>query len=356
MPSSSKRRHQDDEERRNPRAKKQRHLYLVLDDWKDGYSIHKLDAENMAHFLPQPAALRVAAPDIAPMAFAAVGTSILIANKPPCSRDQRARQIMVYDTETAALGFGPSLPDWHLPDLGTGMAAGDKLYALTWLFDEQLGCFSSLQVLSREPVVWDPTMMWSWNRALTSPPNFGHNFEHGRISSYALHPDGRTIFMSIEGSTYTFDTSNGVCRCVGEWALPFRGQAYFDGDLDAWVGLHHNENGYLCCCPVASRSAAAAGQPDCKMLREKLFRRGGEEKYPKGRYLGATLTYMGNSRFCLAESVLRHPDRVEAVLHITLFGLKYDQMGELQTTTRRTTRSYALSKRNRLFSHALFWM
>jgi hypothetical protein len=45
---------------------------------------------------------------------------------------------------------------------------------------------------------------------------------------------------------------------LGDWVLPFRGQAFFDAELDALVGIHRNDGGHVCCCPVPSRSAAAA--------------------------------------------------------------------------------------------------
>jgi hypothetical protein len=47
---------------------------------------------------------------------------------------------------------------------------------------------------------------------------------------------------------------------------------------------------------------------------------------------------------------------LNTVLHVTLFGLKHDQKGELQTKVRRKTISYAVSKNTFLFSHAAFWL
>ncbi|VAI71693.1 unnamed protein product [Triticum turgidum subsp. durum] len=141
--------------------------------------------------------------------------------------------------------------------------------------------------------------------------------------------------------------------------LPFRGQAYFDDSLDAWVGIHHEGEGHICCCPVASHSAAASRppKPDCRMLKEKLFRRNNEEPWMGGgRHMDATLTYMGHNKFCLVENILRHEKVVDSMLHLTLFGLKYDREGELRTKARPCTRSYPVSKNTMLFSHAAFWM
>jgi len=192
---------------------------------------------------------------------------------------------------------------------------------------------------------WDPRMEWYWSCA--PPPRFSGI----DIVAYVLHPDGRTIFLSTTvHDTHCFDTE---WTELGDWVLPFRGQAYFDAELDAWVGLHHKEDGYVCCCPVASRSAAAAMQPpECSKLKEKLF----GKDYPKRQRLNTTLTYMGDSRFCLVENVMHHDNDLNFVLHVTLFGLKYDQKGELQTKIRRKTRSYAVSKNTFLFSHAASWL
>ncbi|KAF8678988.1 hypothetical protein HU200_046152 [Digitaria exilis] len=148
-----------------------------------------------------------------------------------------------------------------------------------------------------------------------------------------------------------------VCgRSLGIGCCPSEAQAYFDADLDAWVGIHNKDDGHICCCPVASRCTTATPQLQRRMLKEKLFRSMEEVKVDH-RHYKPTLTYMGDSRFCLVENVLCGEDFSDgAVIHVTLFGLKYDHKGELQTKARRTTRSYAVSKNSHLFSHAVFWM
>ena len=78
--SPSKRQRRNDADDDDATTRKKKHLYLALDDWKDGCSIHKLDADNMqpSGHLTEPAALRLAGPLLGHMAFAAVGTSIFI--------------------------------------------------------------------------------------------------------------------------------------------------------------------------------------------------------------------------------------------------------------------------------------
>ncbi|KAF0935720.1 hypothetical protein E2562_035758 [Oryza meyeriana var. granulata] len=82
----------------------------------------------------------------------------------------------------------------------------------------------------------------------------------------------------------------------------------------------------ICCCPVASRSAATTRPPECRMLREKLIRR--KEEGPKHFFLSKgksiSLTYMGDGRFALVENILPSEDFNDgAVLHVTLFGLRF---------------------------------
>ncbi|KAF8679360.1 hypothetical protein HU200_046151 [Digitaria exilis] len=281
------------------------------------------------------------------MAFTALGANIFVDTN-RLRRGSHASPTLVYNTENAALTLGPRVPD-DVCDLRAAMAVGEKLYAVT--------SFSLTTVLSWAPTTkvqpGDPPMDWSWNSLSTPTPTPINGTE---IITYALHPDGHTIFMSTKDETYSFDTSHGVWKKPGDWVLPFRGQAYFDADLDAWVGIHNKDDGHICCCPVASRCTTATPQLQRRMLKEKLFRSMEEVKVDH-RHYKPTLTYMGDSRFCLVENVLCGEDFSDgAVIHVTLFGLKYDHKGELQTKARRTTRSYAVSKNSHLFSHAVFWM
>ncbi|KAJ1296823.1 hypothetical protein BS78_01G332200 [Paspalum vaginatum] len=179
--SSSKRRRLNRGSQRRPRQKQ--HLYLALDDWNCGYSIHKLDADdiiddNLEHRLPEPAAVRLTStslltplPHGPTMAFAAMGSKIFIDTNSH-DRGARAKPSLVYDTETAALVVGPRLPAW-LHDLGTAVAVGDHLYALTTprhngFEPEHEAEEPSLQVLSWALTAvptfkaYDAEMEWSW--------------------------------------------------------------------------------------------------------------------------------------------------------------------------------------------------
>ncbi|CAO2206615.1 unnamed protein product [Urochloa humidicola] len=352
--------------RRNyERCAKRKHLYLALDDWSGGYSVHKLDADDMPEHLSEPPAVRVTGPDWGEMSFAGFGTNILIALNQSCSGSfHTAPHSLIYSTDTGALTIGPCLPHDHVCDLDAAMAAGGKLYARSWVFDKDIEspcCPDHMQILGLTGLedLWDPSFRWSWH-SKSIPTSM---LRERRITCQALHPDGCTIFMSTDFKiTYSYDTSSGEWKELGDWVLPFKGQAYFDVDLDAWVGLHAIEDGCICLCAVASRSAAATQPPECTILKERLCRYNKDD--PKYHYhmlsreKATSLTYMGDGRFCFVENIPCSESvyRDGSVVHVTLFGLKYDSKGELRTKAHRTSRSYAVSKNGALFSHAILWI
>ncbi|VAH41698.1 unnamed protein product [Triticum turgidum subsp. durum] len=257
--------------------------------------------------------------------------------------------------------MGPRPPVRLIDTTTFPMAAGGMMYALTHRHVHEQHSFEAMSwAPADKDEPWpSPTMRWSW-KSVPSPPPFAMD---DVITSYALHPNGRTIFMSAHDSlyqhvpkgTFSFDTKRSEWRWHGEWALPFQGQGYYDSELGAWIGLR--KDGYICACEVASRSRESAVQPYCKIAKEKLFLKVPERRLAATR---ATLAYMGNSNFCLVDCVQR--EGVEptcvfdcCVLHMSTFGLKYDHRGELQTT-RHCSNSCVVSKHILSFSPAVFWM
>jgi hypothetical protein len=126
-----------------------------------------------------------------------------------------------------------------------------------------------------------------------------------------MHPDGRTILMSVwasrpttaetrpyyhdgRDSTFAFDTEARQWTYIGEWLLPFSGRAYYDRELDALVGVYHYEEGpgRLCCCDVPPASRCEA-MPSRRIGAELFF------DAPSDHHVGATLVYMGDNRFYL---------------------------------------------------------
>lgn len=344
-------------------SKRRKQLYLVLDDWKDGFSIYKMgsefesDSNGVAGYLPEPALLRLESPvgrlHHSYMVFCALGTRIFVFMNQRCA--------LVYNTETAVMAVGPHAPAQMLCGLSVMVASGDKVYALIYgLYNKQ----HSLEVMSwasTGPDLWQcPTEGWSWKALPPPPPTFT---PRQRVTSYALHPDGCTIFMTTANNdtpghqlgTYSFNTKHSQWKWHGEWALPFLDQGYYDTELDAWVGLHRG--GYICSCQVASRSSPIRNL-DWQMTKEKLFYKERDKK------LGATLTYLGGSKFCLVESVIREgldrehafSDHHGSVLHVTMFSLNRNHKGELQTTNFNSKRSYLVSRHNSYFYPVAFWI
>ncbi|CAL5054517.1 unnamed protein product [Urochloa decumbens] len=372
--------------KRSRPAPKKKHLYLVLDDWEKGYSIRKIGPDDTLlpassgstctdlQDLPEPAAFRFAAPANSETIFAALGSNIVIVSSSGDHTTTEApNPTLVYDTAAAALAVGPPLPGRLVSGLNAAVAGGDAFYALTTLgagFPVALEAFSWARCTRDADEPGLPTHEWSWKTvAATSPPPFG-NDDDTTVVSYAVHPDGRTMFVSTRvahggsrrggggGSTYSFDTTRGEWRRHGAWVLPFRGQGYFDRELDAWVGLDAEVPGYVCACQVASRSGGggtASAPPESDRLEDKLFCKGGEEGTT---HLGATLTYMGDSRFCLTESVALEDGTGDGYMaRVTTFGLKFNRKGKLQiATSHHTANSYVLSKRMSSFYPVAFWM
>lgn len=360
---------------------KGKHLYLALDDCHKGFSIYKIDPDTLQDTtadlqgpmdgFPEPSILRLAAQTVnCAMKFTALGSNIFIATNPRCGQTPT----LVYDTETTALTIGPCLPAPLLTGFNISLTASDTLYGMS-SFYSNVRLQHSFQGLSRAPetrnkqLSWSslprPSMEdWSW-KTVPSPPPFG---EGDWITSYAVHPDGRTIFMSAQDSnddsldrgTYSFNAEHCKWRWHGDWVLPFDGQGYFDDELDAWVGLL--EDGHVCSCQVPSRSGMSSVQPEWKMVRDKLFC-----KVPQSQQLpagpSATLAHMGDCRFCLVECVMREGlefpeafgDHGGCMLHITMFGLKYSHKGELQIESRHTT-SHVISKHLLQVKPVVFWM
>ncbi|KAJ1272566.1 hypothetical protein BS78_06G212300 [Paspalum vaginatum] len=251
------------------------------------------------------------------MLFAAMGGSkILVVT----DQDRGQTPALVYDPRTGALAFGPRMP----AELRRGfdavvVAGGGVLYT-----------FSSPSYDNDETF----EEVWGW-RPLPRPPPPHDGYEV--IAAHAVHPDGRTVFLTtcrgdcpgILRRMYAFDTEQRAWRWHA-WALPFEGAGHFDAELDAWVGLHRD--GHVCACRVpADDDSGSATQ---RRVEEKMFCR--DHK----RHVRASLTCMGAGRFCLLESVVREEvaaddgydhmsDPEGFVLYVTMFGLKYDNKGEL---------------------------
>uniref|UniRef100_A0A0E0DE76 Uncharacterized protein n=1 Tax=Oryza meridionalis TaxID=40149 RepID=A0A0E0DE76_9ORYZ len=488
------------------------HLYLVLDDWKEGYSLHKLDLNaNSGDGGDDPSPRRLP-PPLLRLGFrtlgswphiSALGSKIIFMGqrRPDQFRidgvdggdgdddDKRRCFILVYDTATAAVDVSHHLPDdMHLvtsydavadagknrlylllpqferspspepprrrppwpgaPERGVDMEpypyvekvervkAGTRLYLLLPDPGRRSRAAVGMPYLEKVEKVYPEeeeeksaarggrgrsyggagdddekdkytlyrnrlTERWSW-RTSTSPPPFSGG---RRVTGHALHPDGRTIFVSVEKTharrhpggdeddeegTFSYDTERG-----GEWTrrrgwrLPFKGQAHYDRHLDAWVGIGASSSGagghpHLVACDVVELSDAADDPappppPKWTACEETLtFLQGGAARErrvggdPKLVPMGG-----GGGTFCVVESapraglelglglLLGDGDKFE--LRVTVFHAKYGENGELLMTAAMAaaaaggsepwqSHTYALSRYLLNFHAPAFWM
>ena len=343
---------------KRPAPERKKHLYLLLDDWERGYSIRRLDVDDFnsdddTAGTDQPPPTRFTEPPVARLEakherdcfysspVVSHGTKIL-AMQPG---EAASLGIPAFDTRTLALSICPwpspahSREDFGLPLFAS--AAG-KLFAFTDVDAFYLG----------DQPPYGSKAPWSWTRTAVEHQRLP--FYITQVKCYALHPDGRTLFVSADSrrshrsGTFSLDAERLEWTRRGDWLLPFAGQAYFDAELEAWVGLcgERDNAGRLCSCDVVAAGELATPPPSWKIGEDTLFR----EDYPERLRLGARLVYMGgHSKFCLVELLLHKDDehldsaedmvwpprprpRRRRILNLTTFGVKYNKEGQLRTS------------------------
>ncbi|CAL4919050.1 unnamed protein product [Urochloa decumbens] len=240
---------------------KRRHLYLVLDDWPLGYSIRKIDlvgngdrkyrrAGNEVTWSDDtllPPIFRFEAPRGRPEYFAGAFDSRILALQPMDSQftHNPTAGAPMFDVRKRSLMPCPrQRPD---PVDPIYIPVGGRLFALS---------AGSFQLLYPPPDANGGGLedfVWT---SLPTPP-----FQCEHVTSYGIHGDGRTIFVSTgmskvlnhmggsdkvstggSPSIFSFDTAESVrSDCMwkrhGQWQLPFNGRGHFVAELGAWVGL-----------------------------------------------------------------------------------------------------------------------
>ncbi|KAF8660637.1 hypothetical protein HU200_057544 [Digitaria exilis] len=304
-------------ERGGGRAAKQ-HLYLIFDDWRRGYSIRKVDLSSdgfasgegeppagwqMAarasggwemvctgnERLP-PAIFRVEAQRGLPTYFAAAFDSKILAMAPPMAPAAEdalpsvlERHFPVFDVRTRGCLFVPRMETTGADPIY--IPAGGKLFAVADGTFDKLDPVNPPPVTAREmPAYGEEARDWSWLE-LPDP-----TFKRRRVTSYAVHPDDHTIFVSTKkgdaAATVTVDTAD-----PGEWKK-------------------HGNIGHLCACDTVPADHDAGGDSQCpawKVSKEKLLC-----DEPTERHVGATLLYTGSrSEFCLVQCVSIVDDRAD---------------------------------------------
>jgi hypothetical protein len=357
------------------------HLYVVLDDWKKGFSIHKLDlddgSDGSRDLTLRPPVYRQAT-ECFRWNFAAVGSKIVAAGEITNEGHVHGKEdngvTLVYDTETAAMSIVPRLPTALRVPWFLATAARNGMYAFDGVSKKNTQYNVSMYHLEEAPPPtasdacwWGTNDHWSWKSIPSQPPL--NTYGVGMMKSIAVHPEGgeRTIFVSVgcsdsnRGQTYSYDVQSQEWKDHGDWGLPFHGQADYDTELDAWVGLHNryesrstNLDGYICSCDVVSPSGSSP-RPASKLCKERLF---------DPNTQSPSLLYMGDSTYCIVkvEELERYKSSRCAgrgngsMISLSMFRLKYNKNGELTITARQPDRSYLFSRYMSSFKVSAFWM
>lgn len=336
--------------------RRRHHLCIVLDDWSKGYGLYKLDVDDLdgdpadadldlsADRFPDPPLFRLEIPPDEgcwSARFAAVGSRVFAIDY---IDENKEAPVLVHDMATGALAVGPTTPSdlEHSPHL---VHAGGSLFAFDRWQDTHGQHHQSLKVLKRHG-----RRGWVW-RSLPDAP-----FDVHRIACHAAHPNGRTVFFSAHGSgTFAFDAEAEVWARHGQWMLPFKGEAFYDGETEAWVGISraHVDEGRVCACDVVDPAPAGDGgeraPPTWRVVKEEEVARGSDS---------VRLAHLGDDRFCLVECVNRRgvPEDVfdeRRLLYVTKFRLRYDRNGTL-LAARRRARCYTVRKKSNTFSFKAF--
>lgn len=98
---------------------------------------------------------------------------------------------------------------------------------------------------------------WHWRPLQPPPLEYDHEKDQRYNPSAALvtHPcaigaytvvrDSQIWISTTGAGTYSFDTTSGVWRKIGEWALPFKGHAKYVPEHGLWFGFSDSD-GQLC--------------------------------------------------------------------------------------------------------------
>ncbi|KAM0886581.1 hypothetical protein ACQ4PT_029656 [Festuca glaucescens] len=239
------------EENRQHLAGTKPYLYVVLDDHKDSYGIHKLDMDDNnddmdmdgGHTtsqlrLPVLPTLSVALSTLGERAqFAAVGSRIIAIGGKPGNYDA---WILMYDNRTEAMVVTPQVPEGISEGYEAAMDVRQRLYILEsvskmyWLMNSgypggELLCIGGLHCLAADPDVAGGDELWKWRPLHPSSQwSWSNNgchlvlpFDADYIVAHAVHaPPGapdHDIYISsavlFEAAvTFSFSTASG------EWA------------------------------------------------------------------------------------------------------------------------------------------
>nr|TKV91381.1 LOW QUALITY PROTEIN: hypothetical protein SEVIR_9G092500v2 [Setaria viridis] len=297
--------------------------------------------------LPPPI-FHVEGPRESPCHFVAAPDSKIVAIHP---RDAQTLlphyPVTVFDVRTRTIGFGRR-PETNLTEsyYPIYIPAGDGLFTL---------CHEAFRLLRPWPPAPGQCSAAPTLRALPCLP-----LPTAFVLSYAVHPDGRTIFVRVGGycpnATLSFrmpeerDAEEGLAgwKPRGGWMLPSSGGGYqpahFDGELNTWVGIRcdRDQDGYGHVCAVdvvpADPDAATGSLRPGGSSKEKLLSEDTAEET-----FGVTLLYKGGkSRFCLLESVCIEDRENNVAKEMEDREVELDDNGDLTTGDSGRIRYYSV--------------
>lgn len=303
--------------------------------------------------------------------------------------------VLIYDTETAAMVVSPRLPEGLGCGYQAAVAVGEKeLYLLEseWSSPHARRQYGGLHCLSaadhnpgagkdddEKELVWgwrrplSPSSPWRWNDKLVLP----FLTEVNGIGAHAVV--NRDVLVSVNewpypggapvATTFSFDTATWQWTRRGDWGMPVVGHAHYDGEMDAWVGLHvagdiGDTDGRLC-----TGDLTAAPWPEWNVGKEKLFRVDELDAAAGWRHVSAKLVPMAPGKYCLMERLQPEGDDNDdkageewlgdgdkRLLRLTAFRVERGEDGEPVATALRPARSYRVSRYNKDFDAQAFWM
>ncbi|KAI4969176.1 hypothetical protein ZWY2020_000090 [Hordeum vulgare] len=215
------------------RNKRRQHLYLVSDDWSRGYIIRKVNPwrrRATVRRIPRPF-LRFEARPMWPDCFPATfGTMFL-------SMNARIPPNLVLPTAT---GPEPASRSW-------AFAHGPSPLALGWNTTSIPSI--SLSAMISCSVHYVPQLLrgalhgliWRRHGVVVAIAPGAAAFGVYDVSSYAVHPDGRSFLVSTKReeivASLVFDMEELSWKHLGNWALPFDCRRHFDPLLGTLVRL-----------------------------------------------------------------------------------------------------------------------
>lgn len=179
-----------------------------------------------------------------------------------------------------------------------------------------------------------------------------------------MHPGGAAVTLSVyKTGTFSFDGERLAWARHGAWLLPFHREAHYVRELGAWVGICSELVGHIVACPVTVLELD--GERRRQEPEPSWYRYGRDLLFSTKleRHLDANLTYLGDARFCLQETLTREDQdnvstgglKVRMLLRVLTFRVEYSGDGELCAVDRRA-RIYKLPHNSSQRKPFGFWI